>query len=138
MFDLLRLSSKINKFIGVLILLICILAVVSPGKSSATEHYSGLLVTFLLGTFSFLSGFIAQKKLMVISEEIDFDYHRVRILCFSISIFTLLISIIGLALGISTGTVSYIYILTIPAMILYLVCLLTTGVSDPDEDEFKF
>lgn len=134
MFDLFRTSAKINRLLGIIIVLLSIFSMFFPDKTSLSRYYTAVFVTAVIGALSWLSGFIAKKKLMVVSDEIDFNYPLVRRICWGISISLLIISIIGLALGFSTGTISYIYIALIPAMILYIICLFTTKVSFEEEE----
>ncbi|GEM_PF-3211512 len=137
MFDLFRLSSKINRILGIFIIFLGVLSMIFPEKIPVLQHYTSVVVTFILGALSFSTGFIAKLKLMVISEEIDFDYQKVRNVCWGLSITTFVLSCIGLAIGISTGNISYIYILLIPAMALYLICMFSTRIPK-EEDEITF
>ena len=77
-----------------------------------------------IGICSILTGVLAGRSLRVKTAEEHPKRARVmRTIGLILGVAMLLIACFGVAIGISTGTVSYIYVLMIPVMLFYCACV---------------
>ena len=122
--NLLRLSAKINKVLGIFIILLSILSFFVDASKGGMQNQVAVAVSLLLAILVLLTTFFANRSLAVDIEEDDkFLSRRLMRAGTVIAIVLLVLSIIGVALGVSTGTISYLYILIIPAMGFYCYCM---------------
>ena len=122
--NLLRLSAKINTWLGAIIIALTILTYFVHGEAGGREIQTAAAFSLFLALALIVTAVIARRSLAVDIEDDDKLLSRKLMRIGTvIAVILLVIAIIGLALGISTGTISYVYILMIPAMIFYCYCM---------------
>ncbi|MBQ9179850.1 MAG: hypothetical protein IJ132_03520 [Firmicutes bacterium] len=122
--NLLRLSAKINTWLGVIIIALTVLTYFVHGETGGREIQTAAAFSLFLALALIVTAVIARRSLAVDIEDDDKLLSRKLMRIGTIiAIILLVISTVGLALGISTGTISYVYIVMIPAMIFYCYCM---------------
>lgn len=132
--NFLRLSIKINRGLCILILFVSALSYLVDKASSKSESMWGIIISLIFMVLLIVMSVLAKKGLALIIDEDD-SFKAFKVMRAGIVIGTLffIVSILGLALGISTGTVSYLYILLILATGFYVFSMWKVRPPKPDE-----
>lgn len=124
--NLFRLSSRINFIFGIVIALLAVFAYFIENAFGNDDIGISVVFSLVLAVFIGATGIIGERSLEAnIEGESRFDVFRMRKIGAIICGIIFVIAVIGTALGAATGTISYLYILMIPAMALYCYCVWT-------------
>ncbi len=113
--ELLRISSKINIAFGIIVVILTSFALYAETAYGTEYIWMAALVCLLMAAAFMTSGIMSR-------------------ICLVIAIVILVISVLGIAMGISTGTISYIYVAAVPAMGFHAVCVQRLRPSKPKNE----
>lgn len=131
--NFLRLSVKINNILCVLIVLLSGLSYLVDMRKDKDVATWGIIVSMAFVVLLIVLSVLARKGLSLMIKSDDYvKAYKVMRAGIVISACLLIIIVIGLAMGISTGTISYLYILLLLAIGYYFVCMIKTRPPKPD------
>lgn len=140
--NFLKLSTRIFKYICILTVLLSALTYVVDMPKDKTLTTWAILTSLIICAVLIVLSVIAKQGLKLIIRDDDrvkaFYLMRVGLI---LGACLLIFCIFGLAMGISTGAVSYLYVLLVPAVGLYLFSLwkvrpAKSEIADDDGREF--
>ena len=122
--DLLRVSAKVNIWFGVLLILLSAFSYFIESILESDMIVIAVRFSVTLAVCSIITGVLAKMALNVRTKE---EHPRraevMRGIGLAIGIILLLIALFGFIVGISTGTISYVYGIMIPVMLFYCACV---------------
>ena len=131
--NFLRLSVKINNILCILIVLLSGLSYLVDMRRDKDVASWGIGVSLTFCVFLIILSLIAKRGLtLMIREDDQIKAYKVMRAGIVFAGCLMAFFILGLAIGISTGMVSYLYILLILATGFYLFCMLKVRPPKPD------
>ena len=131
--NFLRLSVKINNILCILIVLLSGLSYLVDMRKDKDVASWGIGVSLTFCVFLIILSLIAKRGLtLMIRDDDNIKAYKVMRAGIVFAGCLMAFFILGLAIGISTGMVSYLYILLILATGFYLFCMLKVRPPKPD------
>lgn len=131
--NFLRLSIKINRVICILIILLSAVTYIVDLYKSREEAMWGIAVSMSFCVLLIVLSLIAKKGLkLIIKDDDQLKAFRVMRLGMLIALCMFVVCVIGMALGISTGAFSYLYLILALSTGFYLFSMWNVSPSKAD------
>ncbi len=118
--DLLRLAAKLNIIFGVIVIALSAFSYFIETMLDSPIILTAVRFSVALAVCSILTGILGRLCIRIrIQEEHPRIERAMRNIGLFLGVVMLLISLFGIAIGISTGTLSYLYFVMVPLMLFY-------------------
>lgn len=122
--DLLRISAKLNIIFGVIVIALSAFSYFIETMLDSTVIQIAVRFSVAIAIASILTGILANLSVRIkIQEEHPRLERFMRGFGLALGVIMLVIALFGIAIGISTGTLSYLYFVMVPLMLFYCTCV---------------